>query len=132
MQLKFTLILLSLCATSILSHPIDGNHVHLAARDVQCDDNGYHCHHHGHHREKPFDVWAFIKGILGHTDPERPDVKTPNMGAFWGAVALHAFAPPLQARSFNSREALEARDATDDAVKFWVKFAQNELDLPSR
>lgn len=79
-----------------------------------------------------FDVWAFINGIFGNPDAERPDVKTPNMGAFWGAVALNAFAPPLQARSFNPRETLEARDVTDDAVQFWVNFAQNELHLPSR
>jgi hypothetical protein len=81
---------------------------------------------------KPFDVWAFVNGIFGNPNAERPDVKSPNMGAFWGAVALNAFAPPLQARSFNSKETLEARDVIDDATKFWVNFAQKELDLPSR
>ena len=60
MQLKFALILTSLVATSVLSHPIDSNSVQLAVRDDHhChydgddrDDNHCHGRHHGHHHHK--------------------------------------------------------------------------------
>lgn len=76
---------------------------------------------------KPFDVWAFLKGIFGNTDVERP-VNNPNMGAFWGQVVFKALAPKFKTRGL---ETLEARDSTDEAVNFWSNFAQHELDLPA-
>jgi len=136
MQLKFSLVVLALGATSVLSYPIDGGRVEFEARDhlVKRDHHHYHHHYYRPFNYPPqFDFIRFIKSLF-HVGERYAGFRRGYNGlvADLGARGFFDREPVLAVRA-SEHEDLEVRDSSapsDQDINFWSEFAQKEALNP--